>query len=130
VQPRFHEVDLLGVVHNSTYFLWFEEGRLQILFELLPLEEALRLEVALPVVENRCRYFHPARLTDSLVLFTSHRIQPAYEGRLVFEHSLVQERQKLELASGQSAVTLVQGRTHQLIRDWPADTWQRYQSLK
>jgi len=120
----------MGVVHNSVYFLWFEEGRLQILFDLLPLDEALRLQVALPVVENLCHYHRPVRLTDPLVLFTSHPIRPAYEGRLVFQHSLVHEKQKIEMASGRSAVTLVDGRTNQLIKVWPPEIWQRYLSLK
>jgi acyl-CoA thioester hydrolase len=129
VQPRFHEVDLMGVVHNSVYFLWFEEGRLRILFDLLPLDEAIRLQVALPVVENVCRYHQPVRFGDPLVLFTSHLIVPVYEGRLVFQHSLVHENQKIEMASGQSSITLVDARTNQLLKAWPAGIWQRYQTL-
>ena len=120
----------MGVVHNSVYFLWFEEGRLQILFDVLPLDEAVRLNVAMPIVENVCHYHQPVRFGDPLLLFTSHCIAPAYEGRLVFEHSLVHAKQKIELASGRSVATLVEARTHQLIKEWPADVWQRYQALK
>jgi acyl-CoA thioester hydrolase len=120
----------MGVVHNAVYFLWFEEGRLQILFEVLPLERAMALGVAMPVVENVCRYHRAVRLGDPLVLHTTHRIQPAYEGRLVFEHSLVHEKTKVEMASGHAAMTLVDHRTHALLREWPADVWQRYQDLR
>lgn len=130
IRPEFHQTDLMGVVHNSVHFLWFEEGRLQILFEILPLEEAMALGVAMPVVENLCHYHRPVRLGDPLVLHTSHRIQPTYEGRLAFEHSLVHEKTKVEMASGRAVMTLVEHQSHTLLREWPAHVWQRYQNLK
>lgn len=129
IEPAFHQTDLMGVIHNSVHFLWFEQGRLDLLFEILPLEEAMALGVALPVVENVCRYHRPVHFGDPLRLFTSHRIQSTYDGRLVFEHSLVHERQKVELASGFSAVTLIDHRTGHLIKEWPAPAWERYQAL-
>jgi acyl-CoA thioester hydrolase len=127
--PAFHQTDMMGVIHNSVHFLWFEEGRLQILFEILPWEETLELGVVLPVVENTCHYHQPIRFGDPLLLFTSHRVQPSYEGRLVFHHSLVHEKLKAELASGISAVTLVIHETGQLVKEWPAAAWRRYQAL-
>ncbi len=119
----------MGVIHNSVHFLWFEEGRLQILFEVLPLAEAMALGVALPVVENLCHYHKPVRFGDPLLIYTTHLVLPAYEGRLVFEHSLIHERQKTEMAAGRSAVTLVDQRSGRLVKQWPDDVWRRYQAL-
>jgi acyl-CoA thioester hydrolase len=130
IQPAFHQTDLMGVIHNSVHLLWFEDGRLQILFEILPLAEAMELGIALPVVENTCQYHAPVRFGDPLLLFTTHRIQPVYDGRLVFAHSLVHEKQKIEMASGMSAVTLIHHRTGQLVKDWPGAAWERYQALR
>ncbi len=130
IRPAFHQTDLMRVIHNAVYLLWFEEGRLEIMLEVLPIEEALELGVAMPVVENVCRYHKPVRLGDPIVLYTTHRIQPTYEGRLVFEHSLVHEKQKVEMASGQTVTTLVDYRTNQLIKEWPPAIWQRYQELR
>ena len=87
IRPAFHQTDLMGVIHNSVHFLWFEEGRLQILFDVLPLEEAMALGVAMPVVENVCHYHRPVRFGDPLLLYTTHVVLPAYAGRLGFEHS-------------------------------------------
>ena len=129
IRPAFHQTDLMGVIHNSVHFLWFEEGRLQILFDVLPLDEALSLGVAMPVVENVCHYHRPVKFGDPLLLCTTHAVQPAYEGRLVFEHSLVHEKQKIEMAGGRSAVTLVDQRTGQLVKQWPEHVWRRYQAL-
>jgi len=130
IRPLFHQTDMMGVIHNAQYFLWFEEGRLQIATEILPIDEALRLNVAMPVVRNLCEYHKPVRYGDPLVLYTTHRIQPAYEGRLEFRHSLVHETTKIEVAGGVTEATLVDFRTHRLIKDWPADVWRRYQELR
>lgn len=130
IRPLFHQVDMMGVVHNAQYFFWFEEGRLQIATEVLPLQEALRRGVAMPVVENLCHYRSPVRFGDELVLHTTHRLQAEYEGRLEFEHSLVNTTTKIEAASGMTVTTLVDLNAHQLVRHWPEDLWRRYQELK
>jgi len=130
LQPAFHETDMMGVVHNSNYFLWFERGRLEIMLEVLPLEEALRLGVFMPVVENLCHYRKPVKFGMPLLLYTSHHVQAAYEGRLVFSHYLIHEKQRTAMAFGQTAMTLVNARTNQLVKDWPPEIWQRYQALK
>ena len=51
----------MGVVHNVQYFYWFEQGRMQIMEELLPLDAAMQIGVAMPVVENQCVYRSPVR---------------------------------------------------------------------
>jgi acyl-CoA thioester hydrolase len=130
IQPAFHETDMMGVIHNSNYFLWFEEGRLQILFEVLPLEEAMKLGVFMPVVENVCHYRKPVTLGMPLLLYTTHRVQPAYEGRLVFSHYLIHEKHRAAMAFGQTAVTMSNRQTRKLFKEWPDEIWRRYQALK
>ncbi|MEI6970697.1 MAG: thioesterase family protein [bacterium] len=129
ITPAFRQIDMMGVVHNSQYFLWFEEGRLQIMLEVMSFEEAVRRMISMPVVENKCHYLRPAKYGDSLVLLTRHRIQVSYDGRLVFEHSLVHEKTKEEVARGHTVTTLVDVRTGRLVKDWPADVWERYRTM-
>lgn len=130
IQPAFHETDMMGVVHNSNYFLWFERGRLEIMLEVLPVEEAMKLGLFMPVVENICHYRKPVKFGMPLLLYTSHNIQAAYEGRLVFSHYLIHEKLRTAMAFGQTAMTLVDAPTNKLIKEWPADIWRRYQALK
>lgn len=120
----------MGVVHNVEYFRWFEEGRLQVMLEVLSLEEALRIHVAMPVVENTCSYRRAVRFGDPLVLTTLHQVAPTYQGRLVFEHSLVHEKTKVEVASGRTVATLVHMPSLDLVREWPDEVWARYQALR
>jgi acyl-CoA thioesterase FadM len=129
IQPTFRDTDMMGVVHNSVHLLWFEQGRLQIMLEVLPLEEALALGVAMPVVENHCHYRLPVKFGMPLTLFTTHHVQPAYEGRLIFQHYLIHEKHRTAMAWGQTVTTLLEVRTNRLAKDWPADVWQRYQAL-
>jgi acyl-CoA thioester hydrolase len=130
VQPAFHETDMMGVVHNSNYFLWFERGRLEIMLEVLPVEEAMKLGVFMPVVENICHYRKPVKFGMPLLLYTTHNLQATYEGRLVFSHYLIQEKQRTAMAFGQTTMTMVDAQTNKLIKEWPAEIWQRYQMLK
>jgi len=127
--PAFRQIDMMGIVHNSQYLIWFEEGRLQLILDVLSMEDAIRWQVAMPVIENHCFYRKPVRYDDPLVLHTTHRVQDVYEGRFVFEHSLVHEKTKVEMASGQTVTTLVNMKTGELVREWPVDVWARYQSL-
>lgn len=127
--PAFHQVDMMSVVHNVQYFYWFEQGRMQIMEELMPLHEAVKIGVAMPVIENRCLYRRPVRYGDPLVLLTEHQCMSAWEGRLVFTHSLVHRKLKTEMACGRSTTTLVEVATGRLVKEWPEDLWQRYLSL-
>jgi acyl-CoA thioester hydrolase len=127
--PAFHQVDMMSVVHNVQYFYWFEQGRLQIMEELMPLDDAVKLGVAMPVVENHCLYHKPVRYGDPLLLLTEHHCLSAWEGRLVFSHSLVHRKLKTEMACGWSTATLIEVASGRLVKEWPKDLWQRYLSL-
>ena len=129
ITPAFHQVDMMGVVHNVQYFYWFEQGRLQIMEELMSLSASVKLGVAMPVVENQCLYRKPVRYGDPLVLLTEHHCLPNWEGRLVFSHSLVHRKLKTEMACGRTTTTLIDTAAGRLVKEWPEDLWQRYQAL-
>ncbi len=119
----------MGVVHNVQYFNWFELGRLQVVEEVLPLENAMGRSLALPVVVNHCDYIHPARYLDRLVVTTTHRILPEWSGRFVFNHSISHEKSKVEICRGMSGVTVMDTRSMRVLKALPDDMWARYQGL-
>jgi acyl-CoA thioester hydrolase len=129
IEPEFHQVDLMGVVHNAAYFYWFEKGRLAILWQILPLDEAIRLGLGLPVVRQTCDYRKAIRYGDRLILTTTHEVLPHYEGRFLFRHSLVHEATKTEAAEAETDLAVLDMRTGQLVRELPAEVWARYQAL-
>ena len=129
IKPLFHQIDMLGVVHNAVYFLWFDEGRMAFALDILPLAEAFRLGVALVVVENQCTYLAPVRFGDELVLCTEHRVASSYASRFEFSHSLVNTRTRCEVATGMSAMAAVDAQTRHVLRELPAPVWERYTRL-
>jgi acyl-CoA thioester hydrolase len=127
--PAFHQVDMMGVVHNVQYFYWFELGRMQIMEEIMSLDDTMKLGVAMPVVENQCLYKKPVRYGDPLVLLTEHQCLNAWEGRMVFSHSLVHRKLKTEMACGRTTATLIEMASGRLVKTWPEDLWQHYRRL-
>jgi acyl-CoA thioester hydrolase len=130
IEPKFHQTDMMGVIHNAEYFHWFEDGRLAIMREILPLSEVVRRNIAVFVVSNSCDYLHPVRLGDELVLTTTHEIHDPYAGKLVFDHSLVHAKKKTEMAQGRSVMTIMDMAAGTLVKTWPEDVWERYKNLK
>ena len=129
VLVAFHHVDMMGVVHNVQYLRWFELGRLQLVHDIIPLEEALERQLSIPVVLNHCEYLHPASYQDRLVVTTTHRIIHRWEGKFLFNHSISHERTKRELCFGHSEVTLSDMRSRRVVKEIPDDVWVRYQDL-
>lgn len=130
IRPQFYQTDMMGVIHNSEFFRWFEEGRLQLFADILSFSDAMRYGIVLPVVRNVCDYLKPVRYGDKLILTTMHEVRAEYEGRLAFQHSLANEDTKVELAVGETVVTLVDLKTGRLIRELPEHVREQYWALK
>lgn len=72
IRVRYAETDQMNVVYYANYLVWFEIGRVEFLrtlgFAYSQLEQEHRL--ILPVVEANCRYRHPARYDDEILIET------------------------------------------------------------
>lgn len=130
ITPDFRDIDLMGFVHNTVYFLWFERGRLQILDDVIPLEEAVRMNVAVVVVENRCEYLNPVTRGDRLVLITTHEVSDEYGGALSFTHDLINSKTKVRHAHAVCKCSIVDPQTRRLIRNPDPDMLEKYRNLK
>ena len=90
VRVRYAETDQMGVVYHANYLVWMEIGRVELVrsrgFNYKDLEHSEGL--ALAVVEVQCRYLHPARYDQEVVIqtevtaATARAITFAYELRL------------------------------------------------
>lgn len=129
VQVLYHHVDMMQIVHNSQYFKWFERGRLALIDEFIPMEFAIKNQVATPVVLNHCEYLQPARFGDLLIVSTKHRLMCHWDGRFVFEHSISNSKTKVEVCFGRTEVTMLDMNGDHLIKKIPEDIWRRYQSI-
>lgn len=83
VRVRYAETDQMGVVHHPRYYVWFENGRIDLL-HLCGLDYATmeRRREYFPVVTCAARYSRPARFDDRLVVDTV--LLEAENNRLAF----------------------------------------------
>ena len=130
VVVEFRHVDMMQVVHNTHYLAWFELGRLAVLESVFPMSWAVANRIATPVVESHCAYLQPATYGDELVVTTRHRLLERWEGRFHFEHAISNARSKRELATGWSAVTVLDMAGGRLVKEIPPEIWDRYLALE
>ena len=112
VRVRYAETDQMGVVYHANYFAWFEVARCELIRRSGTSYAALERQegVALPVIEAHCRYLHPGRYDDDLLVrATGHLLSPA---RLAFDYEVVRPGDRAVLARGRTvhAATRQSGR--------------------
>jgi acyl-CoA thioester hydrolase len=88
---RYAETDQMGVVYYANYLVWMEIGRVELVrsrgFDYKNLEQTEGLYLS--VIEASCRYLHPARYDQEIVVSTevvkssSRVIEFGYEIRSV-----------------------------------------------
>ena len=115
VRVRYAETDRMDVAYHAEYLVWFEVGRTDWLrgggFSYRSFEE---LGYRLPVIEASCKYHHPARYDDELVVRTA--LAQATRVRIGFDYEVVRRADGRRLAVGRSvhAVTDTEGRLRRL----------------
>ena len=90
VRVRYAETDQMGVVYYANYLVWMEVARVELCKSLGFRYRDMELEdgVLLAVIEAECRYLHPARFDEEVIVETriadanSRVVEFAYEMRL------------------------------------------------
>jgi acyl-CoA thioester hydrolase len=72
VRVRYAETDQMNVVYYANYLVWFEIGRVELLRSLGLAYSNMEKDhgLVLPVIESNCRYRHPARYDDQILIET------------------------------------------------------------
>ncbi len=96
IRVRYPEVDKMGVVHHSRYWVYFEMGRIELLRASgVSYADCEARGVFFAVVRCAARYHAPARFDESLRLTTrivkvgAARIDHAYELRRAADEQLI-----------------------------------------
>jgi acyl-CoA thioester hydrolase len=106
VRVRYAETDQMSVVYHSNYLIWFEVGRVELLrqlgFSYLEMEQD---GLGLPVVEIKCRYKHPARYDDEILVRTW--LAKMRTSLVRFHYELLRKSDGQLLAEGESVHVVV-----------------------
>ncbi len=109
---RYAETDAAGIVHHSSYVVWFEEGRSEFSRQLgLPYAELERDGIDLIVTRVEVRYRSPARYDDLVEVWT--RMATLRSRTMTFAYRVVRAADGTLLAEGTTehlAVRRVTGR--------------------
>lgn len=96
IRVRYAETDAMGYLHHAQYYVFFEEGRIELLRKCgLSYRELEQRGLYYVVVTLQCRYRMPARYDDLLTLRTTterltrvrvdHRYELTRDGVLLAE---------------------------------------------
>ena len=96
---RYAETDAAGIVHHSSYVVWFEEGRSELSRQLgLPYAELEREGIDLIVTRVEVRYRSPARYDDLVEVRT--RVAALRSRTMTFAYRVVRVADEIVLAEG------------------------------
>lgn len=96
---RFVETDMMGVVHHSNYFRWFEMGRVAYLRQAgISLHELMAEDIVFPIRHVECRYLAPARFDDVIRIETT--LAQLTRAQFKFTYRVVRESDAALLATG------------------------------
>jgi len=96
---RFVETDMMGVVHHSNYFRWFEMGRVEYLRQAgILLAELMADGIVFPITHVDCQYKAPAKFDDYIrIEATLAEMSPV---KMVFTYKVIKEVDDVLLATG------------------------------
>jgi YbgC/YbaW family acyl-CoA thioester hydrolase len=129
IKPSISHIGMTGVVHHAQYLYWFEEGRMQIISEIMRISEALEAGVAGMVTRVECRYKFPVRYGDELVLTTHFSKAATMDPRMKFVHFLINRQTKIEHVHALIEMILVSTVTLSPLRELTPELLERYMKL-
>ena len=94
VRVRVADTDLMGIVYNANFLVWFEIGRTELIRSRgITYAEVERRGVSLPVIEARFTVRRPARYDD--VVRVEARVSDVRSRRVTFEYRVSRENDLL-----------------------------------
>ena len=95
---RYAETDMMGIVHHSRYYPWFEQARTDWIKKTgITYSEMERMGVMLPLTETQCKYHYGLKYEDEVLVtcritkLSVARIEFAYEVYKLPERKLMSE---------------------------------------
>jgi acyl-CoA thioester hydrolase len=71
IKVRYAETDMMGIVHHSRYYPWFELARTEFIKNAgMSYAEIEKNGVLLPLVETHARYIKPLKFEDEVAVIT------------------------------------------------------------
>lgn len=108
---RFVETDMMGVVHHSNYFRWFEMARVEYLRQIgILLTDMMAENIVFPITNVECKYMASAKFDDYILIEAT--LAEVSKAKMVFTYRVLREKDGTLLATGstQNVFTNAQGK--------------------
>jgi acyl-CoA thioester hydrolase len=113
LEVRYAETDAMGVVHHSSYAIWFELARVNWLKEHgLPYDQMEREGFYVPVLELTIRYHQPAHFGETLTIETEAKAKSG--AQFCFVYKILHKSQLIAEGESTHVVTTREGRPMRL----------------
>lgn len=111
---RYGETDKMGNVHHATYFLYFEEGRTELLRDFgFTYREMEDNGIILPVISVECQYKAPAFYDDILTVRTYLKKIPTVKMLLEYE---IYNEENILICHGNSILAFTNAKNRRPMR--------------
>lgn len=115
LRARYAETDAQGIVHHSSYIVWFEVGRSELFRALGVSYRELEEQGYIAVLSDlQVRYHASARYDDVLVVRTA--LHGVRSRQLTFVYEIRQSADNMLLVSGKTAHVVIERATGRPIR--------------
>jgi acyl-CoA thioester hydrolase len=105
---RFVETDMMGVVHHSNHFRWFEMARVEYLRQAgVLLLDLMAEDIVFPITDVSCQYKASARFDDWLLI--QAKLIDLSRAKMVFDYEVLRESDKVLLAKGRTQNVFTDG---------------------
>ncbi len=69
ITVRYSETDMMGIVHHSRYYPWFEQARTDFIKKTgISYSDMEKMGIMLPLTETNCKYHYGLRYEDEIVV--------------------------------------------------------------
>ncbi len=98
---RYAETDMMGIVHHSRYYPWFEIARGDFIKKIgLSYGEMEKMGILLPLTETQCKYHGALTYDDNVVI--KCRIDNLSVARISFLYEVYREDDNVKVSEGRT----------------------------
>ncbi len=117
---NYYETDKMGVTHNSNYYRWFEEARVDFMSQTAYSYKTVEdLGIILPMVASSAEFKHPTRFGDELIIRSWLSFFNGYKLTVDFEVSNAETGILCAVGETKQVILSTEGKPIHFKRDFP-----------
>ncbi len=101
ITVRYAETDMMGIVHHSRYYPWFEQARTDFIKKSGYTYSALeKMGILLPLTETQCKYIYGLKYEDEVIV--TCRIDKMTVARIEFSYEVYKLPEMKKMSEGKT----------------------------